>query len=122
MISHAKYIASAAAIALSALALVSGVAGAEETKSDAEAGKALALDRAKGNCIACHQIEGGEGPGNIGPPLIAMQARYPDPKVLRDQIWDSTVANPVSPMPPFGKHAILSEDEIDQVVVFVLTL
>jgi sulfur-oxidizing protein SoxX len=51
-----------------------------------------------------------------------MQARYPDPAVLRAQIWDSTAANPVSIMPPFGKHAVLSEQEIDQVVAFVLTL
>jgi sulfur-oxidizing protein SoxX len=121
MISPTRNIASAAAIALGLLALTPAFA-ADEPTGDVEAGKAIALDRAKGNCIACHQIEGGEGPGNIGPPLIAMQARYADPAVLRAQIWDSTAANPVSIMPPFGKHAVLSEQEIDQVVAFVLTL
>ena len=118
----AKTVTSAVAIAVGSLMLAPGLATAEKGAGDAEAGKAIALDRKKGNCIACHQIEGGEGPGNIGPPLVAMKARYPDPKVLREQIWDSTAANPVSIMPPFGKHQVLSEDEIDNVVAFVMTL
>ena len=87
-----------------------------------EQGKKIAFDRKKGNCLACHMIEGGDLPGNIGPPLVAMKARFPDKSKLRAQIWDSTKNNPNTMMPPFGRHAILTEKEIDKVVEFVYSL
>ena len=85
-------------------------------------GKKVAFDRKKGNCLACHMMAGGSLPGNIGPPLVAMKARYPDKADLRAQIWDATVANPNTIMPPFGKHEILSEKEVDLITEFVYTL
>ncbi len=85
-------------------------------------GKQLAFDRTKGNCLACHAIEGGESPGNIGPALINMKQRYPDKSLLRQRIWDETQFNPITVMPPFGKHRILTEEEIDQVVDFIHAL
>lgn len=90
--------------------------------SPAEEGKAIAFDRLKGNCLACHMIEGGNLPGNIAPPLVAMQGRYPTKEALRRQIWDPTVANPDTSMPPFGKHEILSKTELDKVVDFIWSL
>jgi sulfur-oxidizing protein SoxX len=84
--------------------------------------KKLAFDRTKGNCLACHYIDGGTAAGNIGPPLIAMQVRFPDKEKLRAQIWDSTVANPETAMPPFGSHQILTDQEIDMLVDFIWTL
>lgn len=99
-------------------------AGAAETpkKAPAQEGKEVALNNKKGNCLACHMIEGGNAPGNIAPPLMAMQARFPDKAKLRAQIWDATVANPSTTMPPFGRHQILSEEEIDKVVEFIHSL
>lgn len=85
-------------------------------------GKQVAENRSKGNCLACHLIEGAELPGNIGPPLVAMKARFPDKAKLREQIWDSTKNNPNSIMPPFGRHMILTEDEIDKVVEYIHSL
>ncbi len=85
-------------------------------------GKEFAFDRSKGNCLACHAIEGGESPGNIGPELSNMKQRYPDKSLLRKRIWDETQFNPRTVMPPFGKHRILSESEIDQVVDFIHSL
>ena len=85
-------------------------------------GKELAFDRKKGNCLACHMIDDGDLAGNMGPPLMAMKARYPDKAALRAQIWDSTEANPRSTMPPFGKHGILSEEEIDLVTEYIYSL
>lgn len=82
-------------------------------------GKKLAFDSLKGNCLACHQIEGGEAPGNIGPPLVAMQSRYPSIEKLRAQIWDAAVAKPDTVMPPIGRHRILTAQEIDQVTAFI---
>jgi len=87
-----------------------------------EQGKKIAFDRKKGNCLACHQIEGGDLPGNIGPPLVAMKARFPDKDKLRAQITDSRTMNPNTIMPPFGAHEILSASEIDKVVEFIHTL
>ena len=85
-------------------------------------GKTIAFDRTKGNCLACHVIKGGESPGNIGPELSNMKQRYPDKQLLRKRIWDETEFNPYTVMPPFGKHKILTEDEIDQVVDYIYTL
>ena len=81
-------------------------------------GRSLAFDKKKGNCLACHAIPSepkAESPGNIGPPLVNIKERYPDRAKLRAQIWDATVANPKSVMPPFGKNKILTEQEIDLV-------
>ena len=89
---------------------------------DIEAGKAVANDRAKGNCVACHMIPGAPSPGTIGPALVAMKARYPDPVKLRAQIYDSTVANPESAMPPFGRNRLLTEKELNDVTAYIGSL
>ena len=85
-------------------------------------GKKIAFDRKKGNCLACHMIADGSLPGNIGPPLIAMKARFPNVADLRAQIWNASEKNPNSIMPPFGRHQILTEDEIDKVTAFIHSL
>ena len=85
-------------------------------------GKKIAFDRKLGNCLACHAIAGGTLPGNIGPPLVAMKARFPDKSVLRAQIYDPTAANPKTAMPPFGKHGILTDEQVDLVTEFIHTL
>jgi L-cysteine S-thiosulfotransferase len=90
-----------------------------------ETGKDIVFNRSKGNCLACHgfpALTDAEQTGNSGPPMIAMQARFPDKAILRARIWDATVSNPRTFMPPFGKHQVLSEEEIDKVVDFIHTL
>ena len=67
-------------------------------------------------------IEDGVTPGNIGPPLVNMQDRFPSKEALRTQIWDATVRNPDSPMPPFGRHNILTEQELDLIAAYVWSL
>lgn len=117
--------ATSVAALLGSLMLAPAMAtAAEEAKAmtPIEEGKEIAFDRKKGNCLSCHQIAKGELPGDIGPPLAGMQARFPDKAKLRAQIWDSTKANPNSMMPPFGRHKVLSEDEIDKVVEFIYSL
>jgi sulfur-oxidizing protein SoxX len=106
---------------ISCLGLTPGIANADEG-ADLEKGKELAFDRKKGNCLACHQIEGGTLAGNIGPPLIAMKARFPDYNKLRAQISDARVNNPNTIMIPFGPHAVMSDKEIDLVAKFIHTL
>ena len=80
------------------------------------------MDRSKGNCIACHMIPGGESPGPSGPALIAMSARYRTPQVGHAQIYDATVANPQSAMPPFGRNRLLTEQELNDVTAYIWSL
>ena len=56
---------------------------------------------------------------NIGPPIVQMRERFPDRAELRRQIWDPTRRNPQSVMPPFGKHQVLTEREIDLVLDYI---
>ncbi len=119
----ARFISTASVLAtmLGALSVAPQLAVAADAQV-IEDGKKLAFDRKKGNCLACHQIEGGDLPGNIGPALVAMKARFPDKSVLRAQIWDATAKNPNTMMPPFGRHEIMTEAEIDKVVEFIHSL
>ena len=114
--------AGAAVIAASTLALVPGLAAAVAEEGDPKAGQKVANDRKTGNCVACHVMPDAESPGAIGPPLIQMQARYPDREKLRAQIWDATEANPGSSMPPFGKHGILTEEQFNDVLAYIWSI
>ena len=87
-----------------------------------EQGYQLVKNRTMGNCLACHMIQGEKAPGSFGPPLVAMKARFPDRSILFNQVWDATTMNPSTSMPPFGKNMILSKDEIEKIVSYLLTL
>lgn len=111
-------------IAAAALLMLPAL-GQAASKADQDAlakGKELAFDTNKGNCLACHMIADGEFPGNFGPPLIQMKERFPDKKVLFDQIWDASAKNPKSMMPPFGKNGVLTDKEIHLIVNYLYTL
>ena len=119
----ARFAVSSLAVVLVAM-LAGGMGTAPEAiaATEVEEGKRIAMDRRKGNCMSCHMMDDAALPGNIGPPLIAMKARFPDKAKLRAQIWDSTQFNENSLMPPFGRHEVLTEDEIDKVVEYIHTL
>jgi len=99
-----------------------GVTSASASEATIAEGKKLAFNRKLGNCLACHAIAGGSLPGDIGPPLVAMKARFPDKAKLRAQIWDSTANNPNSIMPPFGRHNMLSDKQIDKITDYIYSL
>ncbi len=65
-------------------------------------------------------------PGGVNSPVRAFRSVGGTPyfvaRASGAQVWDAGVANPRTVMPPFGRHGILSEDEIDKVVEFLLTL
>jgi len=90
--------------------------------STVEQGKAIAENRNKGNCLSCHFVQGAEMTGTIAPPLISMKLRYPNAANLRSQIWDAAAQNPETVMPPYGRHLILTEEEIDQVLEYIYSL
>jgi sulfur-oxidizing protein SoxX len=110
-----KTISSISAVAALAVLFIMPLEASAKEMTDEE----VTFDRKTGNCLACHMIPGGNLPGTIGPPLLAMKARFPDKAVLRAQIWDATIKNPNTIMPPFGKHGILTESQIDQVVNYI---
>lgn len=111
------------ALVLGSSAMLPSVAVADAAMDEQIAmGKQVAYDRRKGNCLACHMAGEGESPGDLGPPLIAMKARFPDAAKLRAQIYDPATANPNTRMPPFGKHKIVSEKELDAIVAYLYTL
>ncbi len=90
--------------------------------SEVEKGKALTFDRKKGNCLSCHIIADGTLMGTTAPPLIQMQARFPDKDTLYEQIWDARKRNPNTIMPPGGSHGMLSREEVNAVVDYLYTL
>lgn len=104
------------------LAMTAPLTASAADAADIEKGKQLAFDRKKGNCLACHQIEGGTLAGNIGPPLVAMKARFPDYDKMKAQIADPRDNNPNTIMIPFGPHGVLTAQEIELVSQFVYTL
>lgn len=102
--------------------------GKLENPTVEQQGWCAAINRRQGNCLSCHTMmlnpwpEGFPPGGNVAPPLVAMKQRFPDPAKLRAQIVDPTQFNPNTRMPPFGKHKIITDEQIDAIVAFLLTI
>ena len=92
------------------------------SKQQLTSGKQIAFQRSKGNCLACHDIEDGDTPGNIGPPLYATQSRFKSKEMFKQFIWNAPQFNPQTSMPPIGKNKILTNEEINLVVDYIWTL
>ena len=78
-----------------------------------------------GNCTACHwvqetELRGGDFPGNVGPALLGMKRLTKEQ--IRQKIWDPNQENPTSIMPAFGKHGMMSKDDIQSLVEYIHTL
>jgi sulfur-oxidizing protein SoxX len=79
----------------------------------------------KGNCIACHQVPAGAGPAtraDLGPKLEGARMRALGRERLRALLADPMANNPETLMPPFGRHRILDEAEIDRVIDYLYAL
>ena len=113
----ALFVAAVLAVVLFAGARVS----AQALPGQVLPGQVLAFDRSKGNCLTCHDIKGGDSPGNLGPPLADMKTRFPDRKELAGIVFDETKRNPQTVMPPFGRNLILTDGEIEAIVDFLYT-
>ncbi|MFZ0256160.1 MAG: sulfur oxidation c-type cytochrome SoxX [Gammaproteobacteria bacterium] len=89
------------------------------SKTAVEQGKAKAIEL----CQACHQFKGADQAGTVGPPLLAMKARFPDPAKLQALIYDAQKASkPYTMMPPFGRNGLVSEQDIEHIIAFLYTL
>ena len=113
----ALFVAAVLAVVLFAGARVS----AQALPGQVLPGQVLAFDRSKGNCLTCHDIKGGDAPGNVGPPLADMKSRFTDRKELAAIVFDETKRNPQTVMPPFGRNLILTDGEIEAIVDFLYT-
>lgn len=111
------------AVGFSLIALsASGVIAAKQTIDPKDmTGKQIAEDRKLGNCLACHMIIGGNLPGNIAPPLVAMKPRFTE-EALRAQIWDARDKNEHTMMPPYGAFKILTPSQVDKVTKYIHSL
>ena len=99
------------------LALASGARA-----QDVAGGQALALDRAKGNCLACHTLKGGDVPSTVGRELVDMKHRFPNRADLVEILTNEAARNPTAPMPAFGRNRVLTPTEIDAIIDFLYTL
>jgi len=94
-------------------------------QGDAANGKKLAFDRSRGGgCLACHVMgpETAELPGNVGVDLSEIGINNPDAEYLFNYIWDPRAYNPESVMPPWGAHGFYTEQEVADMVAFLLSL
>jgi L-cysteine S-thiosulfotransferase len=85
-------------------------------------GREVFINERKGNCVACHKTPNDPGitsQSNIGPALQAVKAKFPDSAKLRAAIADYATIKPNTIMPPYGKHRILTPEEIDALVVYL---
>ena len=89
---------------------------------NAERGKKLAATKIKGNCVACHKLPGVSQTGDVGPSLIGYKNSGKTAAELYQQIYDSRIANPDTVMPPFGSFGTLNDQEIRDVVAYIMTL
>ena len=73
-------------------------------KGNATKGRATAIHRKKGNCLACHEMPVPEQAdhGNIGPSLVGVGSRYSIAE-LRLRLVDPKTVNPDTIMPSYFK-------------------
>ncbi len=103
---------------------------------DAARGREIVIDRARGNCLACHRMPIPEQPahGTIGPPLYGVGARLSAAQ-LRLRVVDEKQINPETIMPGFYRDprllnrprpdatgTILTAQEVEDVVAYLVTL
>ena len=105
-------------------------------RGDAARGKAIVLDRRRGNCLICHAfpIAGEPFPGEIGPSLAGIGSRLTAGQI-RLRLIDQSRLDPDTIMPPYyrvkgltnvapeyaGRPA-LSAQEIEDVVSYLESL
>ena len=94
----------------------------EKTGKD---GKVKKKPKQYGNCVACHDIEGSKGAGNIGPSLVGYKAIFLDTKVrdaafVYQKIADPRVDNPNTHMTVNLTTGLFNEQEICDYTAYVM--
>ncbi|MGC9128092.1 MAG: sulfur oxidation c-type cytochrome SoxX [Acidithiobacillus sp.] len=95
-------------------------------QSNIEAGRAIAFDREKGNCLACHALPGGSQAGNVAPALpmkgVTFQQMFQTKEKLVAFLADPEKLFPYANMPQFGKNDVLTPKELQQVADYLWSL
>lgn len=84
-------------------------------------GKQIAQARDRGNCLACHVMPGGSQPGSRGPDLSRFGSSGRNEAEAYAMVFDMRTVNPETLMPPFGTNDILTDQELRDVVAFLLS-
>ncbi len=106
-----------------------------DAPGDAARGQAIAVDRARGNCLACHALPVPEPlQGNVGPDLGGAASRLSEGE-LRLRVVDPKTVNAETAMPAYYRvdglfrvrqdmvgRPILAAQEIEDVVAYLRTL
>ncbi len=89
-----------------------------------EAGRKLYQDPQKGNCTACHRLatDNAKRAATIGPPLEGVREKFPDHAALVQAIAEADSLRPDTIMPPYRRHRILTEAEIESIARYLETL
>lgn len=102
----------------------------KDAKDNPPAGLTRLLPNGKekqmGNCVACHNIEGAQGYGNIGPDLTNYKALYMDSGVrhgqfLYQQIADPRLDNPNTHMTVNLANGLFSEREVCDLMSYIVS-
>lgn len=103
---------------------------------DASRGLKIAVDRKRGNCVACHALPAAEAtfPGDVGPSLAGVGDRL-NPGQIRLRVVDQTRVVPRTVMPPYYRveglkdvapeyagKPILNAGEIEDLVAYLSSL
>ena len=83
-------------------------------------------EKQMGNCVACHNIEGAKGYGNIGPDLTNYKALYMDSgarsgQFLYQQIADPRKENPNTHMTVNLANGLFSEREVCDLMSYIVS-
>lgn len=89
----------------------------------ADQGKKIFTTNTKGNCVACHAINGQtlDGPGSLGPVLGGL-SYWPEEELYKLIYNPYETRSKITAMPAFGKNGWLSDSEIKAVVAFLKTI
>lgn len=118
---HHRLSAAPTAVLVGALFLIffPPFVAAGEAASPTAKGKQVAMDY----CQACHYFPGSDQAGTVGPPFVAMRARFPERAQLYSIIYDAAAAiNPDTMMPPFGRNELLDEEQINRLIDYLYTI
>lgn len=88
------------------------------------AGRAIAFNKAQGNCLACHVLPGGVQAGNVGPNLseLPIHVIFKNREKLVQFIYDPEKVIPHINMPRFGKDKVLTDHQIGLVTDYLWSL